>query len=169
VGGRDRDPAPRPPSPEAPLKAEAARAAAAVLVEHGLASTAALVGLLAAVRADDEAARGRWDAVRGAWCAVPGQASGRSWHRLLVLAGAAHVVPDEDVRRAVGRALRERGATGSRAPDPLAAARLLEEAGEAVGASPREVDHLVWRDELRRGRRPAAASPVPPPQPPGGW
>ncbi|ROP27256.1 hypothetical protein [Pseudokineococcus lusitanus] len=157
------------PSPEAPLKAEAARAAAAVLVEHGLASTAALVGLLAAVRADDEAARGRWDAVRGAWCAVPGQASGRSWHRLLVLAGAAHVVPDEDVRRAVGRALRERGATGSRAPDPLAAARLLEEAGEAVGASPREVDHLVWRDELRRGRRPAAASPVPPPQPPGGW
>ena len=160
------------PSPGAPLKAEAARTAAAVLVGHGLASAAALVDLLADVCDGAERAGERWDAARGAWCAVPGQASGRSWHRLLVLAGAGRVVPDDDVRRAVARALRERGApaTGPRALDPLAAARLLEEAGEAVGASPREVDHLVWRDELRRGRRPATAGPpAPPPDGLEGW
>ena len=109
--------------------------------------------------AEIRAARERWDAVRRAWCAVPGQGSGRSWHRLLVLAGAGRVVPDDDVRRFVSRWHRghqARWASGgmtaraSTVPDVWVSARLLELAGELAGATPREVDHVAWRSELLR-------------------
>ncbi|MEJ5913091.1 hypothetical protein [Pseudokineococcus sp. 1T1Z-3] len=180
------------PSPGAPLKASAARAGAQVLHEAGVGSAAALRALLAAARerpspaAQDEErfprvpqdlrldpalaqARERYDAIRSAWCAVPGQASGRSWHRLLLLVGAEDVVPDEDVRRFVSRwhrrflqrrHLTAGAARASSVPDRWTAADLLETAAGLAGMSPRQVDHLAWRSELLRSasaRRPVGA------------
>ncbi|WP_299040069.1 hypothetical protein [uncultured Pseudokineococcus sp.] len=185
------------PALDAPLKATAAREGAQVLLDHGIRSCEELVELLDAARAEPDpaaqdpdawptaeqdlsrdpalrAARDRWDAVRAAWRAVPGQASGRSWHRLLVLAGAQRVVPDDDVRRfasrwhrgpraaaaAAGRSAPPRAGS---APDVWVAARLLDLAADLAQASPREVDHLAWRGELLRtgSRRGAgAADPV---------
>lgn len=185
------------PSVDAPLKATAAREAAQVLLDHGLRSAEDLVDLLEAARAvpsaagqdpdePDEpedlghdpslrAARDRWDGVRAAWRAVPGQASGRSWHRLLVLAGADRVVPDDDVRRYVSRWRRSLhlGLLGSgepvrasTAPDVWVAARLLETAGDLAHLPARVVDHLAWREELLRGvGRRADAGRVPPGRP----
>ncbi|MEJ5945887.1 hypothetical protein WDZ17_11350 [Pseudokineococcus basanitobsidens] len=171
------------PSLDAPLKATAAREGAQLLCDHGLRDARDLLDLLDAARAapdpaaqDPEtfptaaedlsrdpalrAARERWDAVRSAWRTLPGQGSGRSWHRLLVLAGAERVVPDDDVRRFVsrwrrGQELRWRPGTGtpraSTVPDVWVSARLLELAGDLAQVPARAVDHLAWRSELLRG------------------
>ncbi|GAA2017377.1 hypothetical protein WDZ16_00720 [Pseudokineococcus marinus] len=165
----------------APLKATAVREAAEALVDVGVVTTADLLAVLrdhraAAAQAQTHArarvaltpwppveapaapSSERWEAVRAAWCAAAGQSSGRSWHRLLLLAGAEQVVPDDDVRRFVSRLVRSLLAGGQPAragsrPGALEAAALLEAAAAVLGAPAREVDHVVWRSELQVGAR----------------
>ncbi|MEJ5869194.1 hypothetical protein WDV85_15735 [Pseudokineococcus sp. 5B2Z-1] len=165
----------------APLKATAVREAAEALVGVGVVTTADLLAVLrdhraAAAQAQTHAraraaaapwppveppaapASERWEAVRAAWCAAVGQSSGRSWHRLLLLAGAEQVVPDDDVRRFTSRLVRSLLAGGQPAragsrPGALEAAALLEAAAAVLGAPAREVDHVVWRSELQADAR----------------
>lgn len=166
----------------APLKATAVREAADALVGVGVVTTADLLAVLRDHRAAaaEERARAasapwppvqpparpaaeRWEAVRAAWCDAAGQSSGRSWHRLLLLAGAEEVVPDDDVRRFTSRLVRGlltggRPARAGSRPGALDAAALLEASASVLGAPPREVDHVVWRSELHAdARRPGAS------------
>ncbi|MCB0927148.1 MAG: hypothetical protein KDB70_04325 [Mycobacterium sp.] len=115
------------------LKAEAIRAAAAVLAAEGLKTTAALRTASADLP--------RMARAETRWRTVPGQRSGITWRYLLMLAGIPGVKPDRMICRFVADAL---GIPRGNLP-PAFAQAILTEAAEAMGMSPTALDHAVWQ------------------------
>jgi hypothetical protein len=129
------------PRMTAPLKAHAIEAAARMLTEAGVHTTA------------DFRARAADTGLRRAWLSLPSQGSAITWHYAHMLAGSDGVKPDRMIRRFTSAALRV--PVNSLTDQDLI--DLVEAAAHKLGRSATEVDHAIW---LRASNRTPLATPA---------
>ena len=121
------------------LKAEAIRAAAAALADHGIDT--------AAVLRETAADTSHLATVEAAWCKVTGQGSGITWHYMQMLAGIPGAKPDRMICRFVADSL----GLPRRSVSTAFALEILTAAAKEMGMSPTDLDHAVW--QFQRVRR----------------
>jgi hypothetical protein len=139
IGNRQRTYA----SPQAPAKAVAARQAAQILDDAGVASPEDLHALV--VGRSDQLHR-----VEAAWRAIPGETSGLTWRRLGLVTGAYELPPSPWLIRYL------RDVTGEAAPAEVE--RLLDDAGARLGVDPMALRQAIWHWEMTFNPSPALAA-----------
>ena len=122
-------------------------------IPNAEALVAAVTSLVALGIHSVENQRGAGDTVaiaaEQAWCAVRGQSSDISWRYLQLLLGTAGVKPDRMIRAFFKKAIPSM-------PDLATASGLVLAAAQEMDASPRTLNHRIWRYQKRPRLTPAA-------------
>ena len=104
---------------------------------------------------------GRYRAIRDAWLDASSATDEVNWTYFLMLAGVPWVRPGTLTTAFVADALGTAHPTD--APGPEQVAGLVAQAAEAVGTTPPELEHAIWRWELNRATPVAIPRELPPP------